>query len=178
MKAIDEKIKFIKQFPSHPPNRLQRINKKLKHPKNRMKNIEGQTATDNVSKLMIGEFDFNPERLLNKILIFDTKKRIEEIITDMMIDALNDKRNDEFYIEHPVGSNYFTLKGEHGRQENNTKSKKYFHEPKNRSKLFSEEKWKKLNYVKDSLFLKLTLTINFKMKIKYQQGLILLKKGK
>ena len=115
MKAIDEKIKFIKQFPSHPPNRLQRINKKLKHPKNRMKNIEGQTATDNVSKLMIGEFDFNPERLLNKILIFHTKKRIEEIITDMMIDALNNKRNDEFYIEHPVGSNYFTLKGEHGR---------------------------------------------------------------
>ena len=68
-----------------------------------MKNIEGQTATDNVSKLMIGEFDFNPERLLNKILIFHTKKRIEEIITDMMIDALNNKRNDEFYIEHPVG---------------------------------------------------------------------------
>ena len=49
MKAIDEKIKFIKQFPSHPRNRLQRINKKLKHPKNRKKNIEGQTARDNAS---------------------------------------------------------------------------------------------------------------------------------
>ena len=114
LKAIDENIKFIKQFPSHPQNRLQRINTKLKHPKNRMKNIEGQTTRD-VNKLMIGEFDFNPERILNKILIFDTKKRIEEIITDMMIDALNDKTNDEFYIEHPVSSNYFTLKGEDGR---------------------------------------------------------------
>lgn len=33
----------------------------------------------------------------------------------MMIDALNNKTNDEFYIEHPVSSNYFTLKGEDGR---------------------------------------------------------------
>ena len=34
---------------------------------------------------------------------------------DMMIDALNDETNDEFYIEHPVGSNYFSLKREDGR---------------------------------------------------------------
>ena len=34
---------------------------------------------------------------------------------DMIIDALNDKTNDEFYVEHPVGSNYFTLKQEVGR---------------------------------------------------------------
>ena len=26
---------------------------------------------------------------------------------DSIIDALSDKTNDEFYIEHPVGSNYF-----------------------------------------------------------------------
>ena len=34
---------------------------------------------------------------------------------DMIIDALNNKTNDELYVEHPVGSNYFTLKGEDGR---------------------------------------------------------------
>ena len=34
---------------------------------------------------------------------------------DMIIDALNDKTNDEFYIEHPVCSNYFTLEREDGR---------------------------------------------------------------
>ena len=34
---------------------------------------------------------------------------------DMMIDALNDETNDVFHIEHPVGSNYFTLKREDGR---------------------------------------------------------------
>ena len=32
---------------------------------------------------------------------------------DMIIDALNDKTNDEFYVNHPVGSNY--LKREDGR---------------------------------------------------------------
>ena len=31
-----------------------------------------------------------------------------------MIDALNDKTNDEFYTEHDVGSNYFTLKQKDG----------------------------------------------------------------
>ena len=34
---------------------------------------------------------------------------------DKIIEALNDKINDEFYIEHPSRSNYFTLKCEDGR---------------------------------------------------------------
>ena len=63
--------------------------------------------------------------------MFNTSKIDEEIIMDMMIYVLNDKTNDEFYIEHPVGSDYFTFKREDGRSEINTKSKKYFHEPKN-----------------------------------------------
>ena len=33
----------------------------------------------------------------------------------MIIDALNDKTNDEFHAEHPVGSDYCTLKWEDGR---------------------------------------------------------------
>ena len=102
MEAIDERIKFIKQVPSHRGKKLQRIDRKLKHPRTRLKNIEDQVARDNVSKLMRGEFDCNPKKILNKTLMFDTNKIDEEIIMDMMIDALNDKTNDEFYIEHPV----------------------------------------------------------------------------
>ena len=75
-----------------------------------MKNIEDQIARDNVSKLMRGEFDFNPEKILNKTLILNTNKIDEEIIMDMMTDAFNDKTKDEFYIEHHVGSNYFNIK--------------------------------------------------------------------
>ena len=70
-----------------------------------MKNIERQIGKNNVSKLMRGKFDFSPEKLLNKTS--DTSKINEEIIMDSIIDALNDKTNDEFYTEHPVGSNYF-----------------------------------------------------------------------
>ena len=47
--------------------------------------------------------------------MFNTDKIDGEIIMDMMIDALIDKANEEFYIEHLIGSNYFTLKREDGR---------------------------------------------------------------
>ena len=79
-----------------------------------MKNKEGQIARDNVSKLMCGEFNFDPKKILNKTLLFNTKKIVEEIIVDRIIEALL-PTNDEFYIEHPVGSNAFTLKREDGR---------------------------------------------------------------
>ena len=62
LEAINEKIKFIKQVPSHPRDKLQRIDRKLKHARDRMKNKEDQAARDNVSKLMRGEFEFNPEK--------------------------------------------------------------------------------------------------------------------
>ena len=63
----------------------------------------------------MGEFDFNPQNVLNKTLIFDTKKINEEIIMNKIIEALSDKKNDVFFIEHPIVSNYFTLKRENGR---------------------------------------------------------------
>ena len=78
-----------------------------------MKNKEEQIAR-NVSKLMWGEFLFNLKKMLNKTLLFDTKKIDEEIIIDRIIEALQ-PINDEFYIEHPSGSNAFTLKREDGR---------------------------------------------------------------
>ena len=80
-----------------------------------MKNIEGKIRRQNVSKLMREEFNFSPKKILNKTLIFDSAKMDEEIIMDKIIEALNYKTNDEFYIEHPPGSNYFTLKPEDGR---------------------------------------------------------------
>ena len=57
---------------------------------------------------MRGEFSFNPQKILNKTLLFDTKKIDEEIIMAKIIEALP-PTNDEFFIEHPVSSNAFTL---------------------------------------------------------------------
>ena len=79
-----------------------------------MKNRKQQTTRENVSALVNGKFSFDPKKILNKTLLFDTTKIDEEIIMDMIIRALT-ADNDDFYIEHPVGSNSFTLKREDGR---------------------------------------------------------------
>ena len=55
------------------------------------------------------------KKILNKTLTFDTNKIDKEIIIDIMIDALNNKTINEFYIELHFGSNYFTLKREDGK---------------------------------------------------------------
>ena len=56
---------------------------------------------------MNGKLSFDPKKILNKTLLFDT------IIMDMIIRALA-ANNDDFYIERLVGSNSFTLKTEDG----------------------------------------------------------------
>ena len=138
-----------------------------------MKNKGGQIARDNNSKLMRGEFDFNPKKILNKTLLFDTKKIDKEIIMDRIIEALP-PTNDEFYIEHPVGSNAFTIKQEDGRWKKLLqKTKSIFLSLKTdpNSVLFSEEKidtrllkkFKKSKYAKDSLLLKLIYLVDNKL---------------
>ena len=56
------------------------------------------------------------QKILNKTLIFDTSTIDEEIIMDRVIDALNGRTNDDFYIEHPAGWNHFTLRRENERK--------------------------------------------------------------
>lgn len=46
----------------------------------------------------MGEFDFNPQNVLNKALIFDTKKINEEIIMNKIIEALSDKKMMDFLL--------------------------------------------------------------------------------
>ena len=114
-----------------------------------------------------------PKKILSKTLLFDTKKIDEEIIMDRIIEALP-PTNDEFYIEHPVGSNAFTIKQEDGRWKKLLqKTKSIFLSLKTdpNSVLFSEEKidtrllikFKKSKYAKDSLLLKLLSLVENKL---------------
>ena len=131
--ARNVKVEFLKQVPSHPRDRLKRTAKslkqqppihpcdrlknagsKLRHPRNRTGEKEAQIGRNNASRLMRDKFDFSLAKILNKTWIFGTLKINEEEIMDSIIDALNDKYNDECYIEHPESSNYFTLKRENG----------------------------------------------------------------
>ena len=63
-----------------------------------MKNKEDQIARDNLSKLMRGEFDFDPQKILNKTLIFDNKKVDQKIIMDMIIEVLMIKQMMKFML--------------------------------------------------------------------------------
>ena len=64
--------------------------------------LSGQidAANENTANLMVGEFDFSPRKILNRTLIFDTTIINEEIIIGRIIDAIGDKYNDKYYIEH------------------------------------------------------------------------------
>ena len=131
MNDLNNKVEFIKQVPVHPKIRLKKISKKteaaslildlrnrlpndklLKQPRNKFAAKEAQIAGNNVSRLMRGEFDFSLKNVLNKTLVFDTSKINEEVITDKIIELINDPLNDEYYIDHPSGINSFTLKRE------------------------------------------------------------------
>ena len=68
-----------------------------------MKNINDQVmaANENTENLMLGEFNFDTKKILNK--------------TDRIIDAINNPYNDEYWIEYKPGTNCFTLRLEDGR---------------------------------------------------------------
>ena len=114
IEKLDQKVHIVNQIANAKP-KLIKVKRKLDKIKNINKEI--QAANENSMNLLLGNFDFDPKEILNKRLIFDTSVLDEEIITDRIIDALNDPylENDKYWIEHKPGTNYFTLRLENGR---------------------------------------------------------------
>ena len=83
----------------------------------RLTNDQIEAAINNLSMLMDCEFNFSPQKTLNKKLIFDISVVDEETIMDKITEGLNDPylENDKYWIEHEPGSNYFMLRLEDGR---------------------------------------------------------------
>ena len=77
-----------------------------------MKNINNQirAANENTENLMFGEYNFDPKEILNKKLIFNTIIIDEEIMIDRIINAINDRLNGKYWIQHKPGTNYVTLR--------------------------------------------------------------------
>ena len=107
-------------MPLHPCERLKRlekINKKvdlvneIAKPK---KNTDRMKKT-NTKILMIGDFNFDPKKTLNKTLLFYTSTVYEEVIIDKIIDGINDSFNDKYWIEQEPGTDYFMLRLENGK---------------------------------------------------------------
>ena len=84
----------------------------------RLTNDQTEAAINNSSMLMDDEFNFSPQKILNKKLIFDISMVDEETIIDKIIEGLNDPylENDKYWIEHEPGSNYFTVRLEDGKK--------------------------------------------------------------
>ena len=97
--------------PKHTSKTKKRIEKM------RLTNDQVEAAINNSSILMDGEFNFSPQKVLNKKLIFDIFMVSKETIIDKIIEGLDDPHleNDNYCIKHKPGSNYFTLRLEDGR---------------------------------------------------------------
>ena len=122
----DDDVVFIKQVHLHPRLKKKTIKLKPINPCNKMKMEALQIAAENAETLLKGKFNFSPQKILNKTMLFDTSRINEEKVMDKFLEALPVNK-DELYILHEPGTNAFTLKREDRKQTKNfTKSKNYF----------------------------------------------------
>ena len=78
----------------------------MKHLRSLLKEKESQIAKNNVTVFMEKKFQFSPEKLQNKTVLFDVSKIDKERIIDKIIENLP-ADNGELYIAHEPGSNHF-----------------------------------------------------------------------
>ena len=78
-----------------------------------MREKEVKIATENVSALMRGKFNFDPEVFLNKTVLFGTSKIDEKKIIDKILENIPGD-NDDIYLIHEPGTNVFSLRCEDG----------------------------------------------------------------
>ena len=65
---------------------------------------------NNLKLLLSRKFDFDPEEILDKTLLFNLKKKQAKIkIFDSILEKIPDKNN-IYYIEHRDGTNPFRLR--------------------------------------------------------------------
>ena len=69
---------------------------------------------DNISALMEGKFSFDPKKILNKTILFDTSRVDEELIMDRIIESLCSD-NDELYIINEPETNSFSVRRKDGK---------------------------------------------------------------
>ena len=63
--------------------------------------------------LLQGKFNFSPQKILNKTILFDTSYINEKKLMNKISEALS-VNNDEIYVLHEPGTNAFILKWDDG----------------------------------------------------------------
>ena len=85
------------------------------HPRKRKTLKEQKIATKN-SEALLSNFEFDPEEILDKILLSDLKKTSEKKIIDRLIENFP-KENDQYYIEHRESTNSFQVRHNRNQKE-------------------------------------------------------------
>ena len=103
----DDDVVFANQVPLHPRDRLKKKTRKLKpiHQCNKMKTQALQIAAENAHPLLKGKFNFSPQKILNKTILFDTSRTNKEKVMDKILQALP-ADNDELYVLHEPGTKH------------------------------------------------------------------------
>ena len=81
----------------------------MTHPRQRKKLRQQKMAENNSKLILSGKFDFDPEEILDELLLFDLKKTSEEKMFDSILEKIRDKNN-IYYIEHRKGTNAFGIR--------------------------------------------------------------------
>ena len=109
---LNQKVDIVNEIASA---KLKPIKAKRKIDKMKFINEQIKTANENTENLMVGNFNFDPNLILNKRLTFDMTILDEEIIIDRIIDAIKKPYNHKYWIEQKSETNYFTSRLENGR---------------------------------------------------------------
>ena len=76
----------------------------INHLRQRRKLHEQKMLEKNSKLLLSGKFDFHPEEILDKSLLFNLKKTRKDKIFDSILEKIPDKNN-VYYIKHSEGMN-------------------------------------------------------------------------
>ena len=76
----------------------------INHLRQRRKLHEQKMLEKNSKLLLSGKFDFDPEEILDKSLLFNLKKTRKDEIFDSILEKIPDKNN-VYYIKHREGTN-------------------------------------------------------------------------
>ena len=82
---------------------------RINHQRHRKKLREQKVAENNSKLLLLRKFDFDPEKFLDKSLLFDLKKTSKDKMFDSMLHKMPDK-NDIYYIKSEERTNTVRLR--------------------------------------------------------------------
>lgn len=84
---------------------LQKSTMTIKRSRERKKLLEAKMVWRNSKSILSGIFDFDSEKDLDKVLLFELKNTSEEQISDAILEKIAD--SDTYHIKHREGTNTF-----------------------------------------------------------------------